>query len=136
MNFEEIYNQWTRAHNERAAIDKSKKRDASDEEKQKSFESINHIRRMSIQDHLDLHGLFLEQAITEVSAFLDSCAARKLRKVRIITGKGLHSPGGVAVLKPDVISVITNHKAVREIDTNPKAKDGGSGAVIVILKGE
>ena len=89
---------------------------------------------MNVQDELDMHGTRFEQAVSEAVQFIDSCVARKLQKVRIVTGKGLHSPSGQSVIRPEIIKAVKNHPAVREVDLNPKAKDGGSGAIIIILK--
>ena len=40
------------------------------------------------QARLDLHGLFLEEAIEETEAFLRRCRAQQYARIRIITGKG------------------------------------------------
>ena len=96
--------------------------------------SINALRQMKAQDELDLHNFKLEESFVAVKAFLDQSKARGLRKVLVITGKGIHSAGGEAVLRPAVSAAIANHPAVRETFT-PKAAEGGSGAIAVILKG-
>src|SRR5215510_12115377 len=46
------------------------------------------------QDSLDLHGMTLAGAERAVSDFLDRAAARDLRIVLIVTGKGLRLQGG------------------------------------------
>jgi len=89
---------------------------------------------MNPQDELDLHGYKFEEAVTAATDFISSSFSRGLRKIRIITGKGLHSPGGKSIIRPEIVNAVRNHSAVREADFNPKAKDGGSGAVIIILK--
>lgn len=50
------------------------------------------------QESLDLHGCTLEEAEVKISAFMERAELGGLQTVRIITGKGLHSPGGKAVL--------------------------------------
>ena len=134
-SFADIYNQWMQTHDEDAAISKRLK-----DRSQNGFPgnssnvpSINALRQMKPQDQLDLHNYKLEESFVAVKAFLDQSKARGLRKVLVITGKGIHSAGGEAVLRPAVSAAIANHPAVRETFT-PKAAEGGSGAIAVILK--
>lgn len=134
-SFADIYNQWMQTHDEDAAISKRLK-----DRSQNSFHgrnpdspSINALRQMKPQDELDLHNYKLEESFVAVRTFLDQSKARGLRKVLVITGKGIHSAGGEAVLRPAVSAAIANHPAVRETFT-PKAAEGGSGAIAVILK--
>lgn len=54
-----------------------------------------------VQAVLDLHGETAVSAEPRILSFLHTSIQQGLKTVRIITGKGLHSPGGVAVL-PDV----------------------------------
>lgn len=54
------------------------------------------------QDALDLHGFTVREAERETVAFLSAAYRQGLKTVQIITGKGLHSPGGKAVL-PDAV---------------------------------
>ena len=130
-SFADIYEQWTKSHDESSAIDKRYRKTAGTENTSK--DSINEIRRMKAQDTLDLHSYTLEEAIVITKSFLDSSKKKGLRKVLIITGKGLHSAGGEAVLRPTILNIANNHPNVREVST-PKAAEGGSGALMVILK--
>ena len=134
-SFADIYSQWMQTHDEDKAISK-RLRDRSQGEGRVASgqaESINAIRQMKAQAVLDLHNYRLEESFVAVRGFLDDCKARGLRKVLVITGKGIHSAGGESVLRPAVSAAIDNHPAVRETFT-PKAVDGGSGAIAVILK--
>ena len=88
---------------------------------------------MSAQDELDLHEMLLDDALAATRSFLDSSWSMGLRKVRIITGKGIQSKNGEAVLRPAVSDVCKSHPKVREV-TVPKAAEGGSGALTVIFK--
>ena len=123
-------------HDEDAAISKRLKDRSQNGSniKGSNSPSINALRQMKAQDELDLHNYKLEESFVAVKAFLDQSKARGLRKVLVITGKGIHSAGGEAVLRPAVSAAIANHPAVRETFT-PKAAEGGSGAIAVILKG-
>ncbi len=134
-SFADIYSQWMQTHDEDAAISK-RLRDRSQNGsrgRNPDSPSINALRQMKAQAELDLHNYKLEESFVAVKAFLDQSKARGLRKVLVITGKGIHSAGGEAVLRPAVSAAIANHPAVREAFT-PKAAEGGSGAIAVILK--
>ena len=129
-SFADIYSQWEKTHDEgREIARRAKVSEAPGED----GPSINQIRRMSAQDELDLHEMLLDDALAATRSFLDSSWSKGLRKVRIITGKGIHSKNGEAVLRPAVTDVCKSHPKVREV-TVPKAAEGGSGALTVILK--
>ena len=126
----DIYNQGEKTHDEgREIARRAKVSEAPGED----GPSINQIRRMSAQDELDLHEMLLDDALAATRSFLDSSWSKGLRKVRIITGKGIHSKNGEAVLRPAVTDVCKSHPKVREV-TVPKAAEGGSGALTVIFK--
>lgn len=86
------------------------------------------------QDELDLHGKTGAEAERETVRFIGTTTSLRLRTVRIITGKGLHSEGP-AVL-PDVVETkLKELKAENRILAfvwEKKAKHR-SGAVIVYL---
>ena len=68
-----------------------------------------------------------------MKAFLAECRDNGLRKISIITGKGLHSEDGVGVLRDAVIRVLDESGAVSEKFSAPQSA-GGSGALWIILK--
>lgn len=87
----------------------------------------------SIQDRLDLHGLRTEEARPLLANFLSSCVRRGIRCVTIIHGKGTRSPNGQPVLKRRVAGwLVQRDEVLAYIEAGPA--DGGSGAVIVLLK--
>ncbi len=129
--FASIYSQWTDSHDERAEIEI---RNGAENLLSKKTYTIKELRRMKIQDELDLHSYTLDEAMKQLRSFIRESIESGYKKVRIITGKGLHSPDGVAVLRPAVISALQADKCVRDMDSNPKPQDGGSGAIIVLLK--
>ncbi len=88
---------------------------------------------MSPQAELDLHGLISDVAMLKTREFLEQSRGKGLKKVSIITGKGIHSKDGKGVLQDVVLSEIRLSGIVREA-YNPKAIDGGSGAIWVIFK--
>lgn len=88
----------------------------------------------TIQDQLDLHGLRRDDAREQVAEFLRRATRRGLRCVRIIHGKGLGSVNKEPVLKSMVHKWLVQKDEVL-VFCQAKAADGGSGAVVVLLKG-
>jgi DNA-nicking Smr family endonuclease len=87
----------------------------------------------AIQDQLDLHSLRTEEARPLLASFLSGCVRRGLRCVIIIHGKGTRSPNGQPVLKGRVAGwLVQRDEVLAYIEAGPA--DGGSGAVIVLLK--
>jgi DNA-nicking Smr family endonuclease len=87
-----------------------------------------------IQDSLDLHGNHTDAARKLLQAFLHEATQHNLRCVRVIHGKGLNSQGGEAVLRKLARHWLTQHPQVLGY-CNATPKEGGSGAVLVLLKG-
>ena len=87
-----------------------------------------------IQDQLDLHGLRRDAAREAVAEFLRKANRRGLRCVRIVHGKGLGSVNKEPVLKSMVHKWLVQKDEVLAF-CQAKAADGGTGAVVVLLKG-
>jgi DNA-nicking Smr family endonuclease len=87
-----------------------------------------------IQDELDLHGLTVEEARPLLAEFLNDCARRGMRCVRVIHGKGLRSRNREPVLKRWVAGWLIQRDDILAFCQARRA-DGGSGAVVVLLKG-
>jgi DNA-nicking Smr family endonuclease len=87
-----------------------------------------------VQDHLDLHGFTGDEAALETAQFIASCKQRGLRCVRIVHGKGLRSPGREPVLKRRIRKLLTRRDDVIAF-VEPRAAQGGAGAVVVLLAG-
>ncbi len=86
-----------------------------------------------IQANLDLHGLISDEARTQVAEFLAGCKKRGIRCVRIVHGKGLGSRNREPILKHKVRNWLIQKDEVIAY-AQARATDGGSGAVIVLLK--
>ena len=84
-------------------------------------------------DRYDLHGLTAHAASSAVKQFLDASRRHGHRCVCIVHGRGLRSPGGVAVLKTLVRALLRSHGAVLAFADAPRS-DGGSGAVYLLLR--
>ena len=76
----------------------------------------------------DLHGLTADAASVGVQQFLASSRRSGRRCVCIVHGRGLRSPGGVAVLKRRVRALLRSHGAVLAFADAPRG-DGGTGCV-------
>jgi DNA-nicking Smr family endonuclease len=98
-------------------------------------QAVRQLRRggSRVEDELDLHGLTVAQARPLLVRFLNSCAQRGVRRVRIIHGKGLRSDNREGVLKGLVASWLAQRADVLAFH-EARAAEGGSGAVIVLLR--
>ncbi|BBL70831.1 Smr/MutS family protein [Methylogaea oryzae] len=90
--------------------------------------------RLAVEGELDLHGQTAEQARMRLPQFLAQAQAAGLRCVCIVHGKGYRSPDQRPVLKsllnnwlPQCPQVLAYCSAL--------PKDGGTGAVYVLLRG-
>lgn len=79
-----------------------------------------------VQDTLDLHEFTREQAVIKVKDFLKNAKDNNYKKVRIITGKGLHSASGKGILKRFVENIIENASLKY---SEAKINEGGGGAI-------
>ena len=86
-----------------------------------------------IQAQLDLHGLRRDEARDSLGEFLRKCMRNGTRCVRIIHGKGLGSINKEPVLKQKVRNWLIQKDEVLAF-SQATAADGGSGALIVLLK--
>ena len=86
-----------------------------------------------IKSQIDLHGLRTDEARTAVAEFLRDSVKQDHRCVRIIHGKGLGSVGKEPVLKDKVKRWLVQKDEVLAFCQAPP-RDGGAGALLVILK--
>lgn len=96
---------------------------------------LRRLRRgqWAIQDHLDLHGLGVEEARALLAAFLAQAVRRGLRCVRIVHGKGYRSARGEPVLKGKVAGWLAQRDEVLAY-VQARDQDGGGGAVLALLR--
>ena len=91
--------------------------------------------QFSVQDELDLHQMNAAAAQASIADFLAEARQHGLRCVRIIHGKGLRSKASGPVLK-----ALTDRLLRRRDDViafaSARPAQGGTGAVIVLLKGQ
>ena len=86
-----------------------------------------------VQDHIDLHGLRVEEARELLVTFLNEALKGGHRCVRIVHGKGLGSRNREPVLKRKVYHWLKMRDDVVAFAQAP-AVHGGSGAVLVLLR--
>jgi len=100
---------------------------------QKSY--LKQIRngKVAVEDHLDLHGYSRDDARTILLDFLDHAQQSSFKLVRIVHGKGYHSDDSQPVLKAMVNKWLRSIPEVLAFVSTP-SKDGGTGAVYVLLK--
>ena len=94
---------------------------------------------------VDLHGYTLDQANSFIEKLVQDSFKKGIRKLIVITGKGIHSNNekdpykskDLSILKYSVPEFIKNNsrlmKIINDIE-NASIKDGGDGAFYVYLK--
>lgn len=108
----------------------AKKRKKQRKDKRNKYDNLS-----KPQAELDFHnrGILTQDHIKEiVDAFLENCRARKLSKVLLITGKGIHSRNGMPVVKPFVKKYLRSKPFVARVDEG-RFDRGGSGTLEVVL---
>ncbi len=86
-----------------------------------------------VRMHLDLHHMTHDTARDSLLAFLAEAQTQDAGCVRVVHGKGLRSKRG-PVLKVMVNRLLRRHPAVVAF-TSCRPVDGGTGAVVVLLRG-
>lgn len=89
--------------------------------------------KLRIEATLDLHGLTVHQAQTELQNFIQRSQQNHSRWVRIIHGKGQRSQTNIPVLKNYVNQWLRAQSVVLAF-CSASAKHGGVGALTVLLK--
>ncbi len=86
------------------------------------------------QEELDLHGLTAVEAEKAIHRFIAGCRELRLATLRIITGKGLHSPGP-PVLPPVAEAALVTMKDKKMVADFrwEKRRQSRGGALIVYL---
>ena len=88
--------------------------------------TIAELRALEPEATLDLHGLTVLEAEKASADFLREADFGKLRKVAIITGKGLHNEKGYSLLRDAALSQIRLSGVVREAYT-PRSAMAAAG---------
>ncbi|MGZ8137273.1 MAG: Smr/MutS family protein [Methylococcaceae bacterium] len=86
----------------------------------------------SVDAEIDLHGLNSNEAKRQLLIFLHNGVKDGCRCVHIVHGKGYRSPDNYPILKNNLNLWLRQHKDVQAF-CSASPKDGGSGAVFVLL---
>jgi DNA-nicking Smr family endonuclease len=94
------------------------------------------VGTFSVQSHIDLHGLTLNEARICLEEFIRRSLHRGHGCVRIVHGRGHHSSEGKALLKQHVQKWLNSRRLGRHVIAYTSARlcDGGGGAVYVLLR--
>ncbi|GAA5867833.1 hypothetical protein JCM3774_005873 [Rhodotorula dairenensis] len=79
---------------------------------------------------VDLHGLYVQEAIEYTERAIKDGRARGLPELRIIVGKGNHSPSHVAKIKPAISSLMQRERLTARMDEH------NAGVLVVQLQGQ
>ena len=94
---------------------------------------------------IDLHGYTLEEANNTIEKFIHESFNKKINKLIVVTGKGIHSQNekdpyvskNLGILKYSVPEFIKSNKSLMNIIheiKNASIEDGGDGAFYIFLK--
>ena len=128
--------------------DKDKKdweRFITSEEKVIDKDSKSNLKTTQKNKYIDLHGYSLEDASKKIENLIIESYLEKIKKIIVVTGKGLHSQNEknpyvskeLSILKYSIPEFIKSNKAlVKLINKIEEAsiEDGGSGAFYIYLK--
>lgn len=95
--------------------------------------SRSEIDRIPVDGTVDLHGMTAAEAETALDRFFERAEASGWRKVLLIHGKGLHSPGGGVL--GTVVRLWLQRRPSAGRSGTAGAGQGGSGVTWVLLKG-
>ena len=103
------------------------------------------IKKKIITKKIDLHGFSLEEANKKIEDVIKNYYGVGVKKIIVITGKGLHSnhiedpyiSKDLGILKNSIPEFIKNNKELMSLIQNieiAKVDDGGEGAFYIYLK--
>jgi len=72
----------------------------------KDLEQANN--RVILERSIDLHGFTLEEANKEISKFIENCYLNKVKKINVITGKGMRSKNINDPYQSSELSILKN----------------------------
>ena len=115
------------------------------EEKVTDKDSKSNLKTSQKSKYIDLHGYSLEEANKKIEKFIIESYVKKIKKIIVVTGKGLHSHNeknpyvskDLSILKYSIPEFIKSNQAlVKLINKIEEASivDGGSGAFYIYLK--
>jgi DNA-nicking Smr family endonuclease len=124
---EDAMERWLAAYPPPSAAELEKEKTEAEEDTKKGGRA-----RPRFPDRIDLHGYTREEAALRLRDFIRNSLRGGLRKVLVIHGKGLNSPGD-AVLPALVRSELENNPHVLDFGA-AASSEGGAGAMRVFLR--
>ena len=117
----------------------------SKKEKLPNKDNFNLRDRAIKISEIDLHGLTLDEANQEIKQFINKSFKDGISKIRVVTGKGLHSDNeknpyvskDLSILKYSVPEYIKKNNELMKLIFEFKEasiQDGGEGAFYIFLK--
>ncbi len=94
-----------------------------------------HLRqgKLIIEDHLDLHGLTVNEARKTLLEFINYAQKQQIRCIRLVHGKGYRSDQQHPILKNKINGWLRQHPSVLAF-SSALPQDGGTGALYIIIK--
>ncbi len=89
--------------------------------------------KITIEDHLDLHGLTIPEARQTLLEFINYAQKQQIRCIRLVHGKGYRSAQKHPVLKNKINAWLRQHPSVLAF-SSALSQDGGTGALYIIIK--
>ena len=128
--------------------DKDKKdweRFITSEEKVVDKDSKSNLKTTQKNKYIDLHGYSLEDANKKIEKIIIESYLEKIKKIIVVTGKGLHSQNeknpyvskDLSILKYSIPEFIKRNPDLLKLINNieeASIEDGGSGAFYIYLK--
>ncbi|POY72362.1 hypothetical protein BMF94_4665 [Rhodotorula taiwanensis] len=91
---------------------------------------FNENNKVQPPGSVDLHGLYVQEAIEYTERAIKDGRARGFPELRIIVGKGNHSPSHVAKIKPAISSLMQREHLTAHLDQH------NAGVLVVQLQGQ
>tara|TARA_Y100000389_G_scaffold128440_1_gene125855 strand:- start:58 stop:471 length:414 start_codon:yes stop_codon:yes gene_type:complete len=117
----------------------------SSKEKLKNKDFNSDLKTLQKTKYIDLHGHTLEEANKQIEKIINDSYLEKIKKITVVTGKGLHSQNeknpyaskDLSILKYSIPEFIKSTPALRKLINKieeASIEDGGSGAFYIYLK--
>ena len=91
--------------------------DSSEKLQNKDVDQLNN--HIIYERKIDLHGYTLEDANKKISEFIENCYANKVKKINVITGKGMRSKNLDDPYQSKDLSIL-KHSVPEYIKNNPE----------------
>lgn len=86
----------------------------------------------AVQREIDLHGMVGAEAMLELERFIGRCLNDRILTVRVITGKGMHSPNYKSVLPELTEKRLAQYRRSGQILAFRRDKTGGAFLVYLV----